>query len=88
MLGSMVTAARDLPDDELVGELIQKRYRILRRIAEGGMGAVYARDEASSPGCTGVGICMPILWPVTTCSNFQSSSHPWSVRRLVDGDIV
>ncbi len=45
MLDLMVTPARQPDDDDLVGALIQERYRILRRLARGGMGAIYEAEH-------------------------------------------
>ena len=37
------------PDDALVGRILHDTYRVMRKIAEGGMGAVYAAEHARLP---------------------------------------
>lgn len=37
--------ASSAPDDRLIGSLVSERYRVLRKIAEGGFGAVYEAEH-------------------------------------------
>ena len=41
MTTEKVTEPRDIPEDDLIGQVLQDTYRITRPIAEGGMGVVY-----------------------------------------------